>query len=48
MNLKQAELGMIQDALKQADGNQTKAAAILGISRDTLRYRMKKFNLSSD
>ncbi|MEO8661358.1 MAG: sigma 54-interacting transcriptional regulator [Bryobacteraceae bacterium] len=48
MNLKQVQLGMIQEALKRADGNQTKAAAILGISRDTLRYRMKKLNLKCD
>ena len=31
--------------LREAGGNQTKAAQRLGISRDTLRYRLKKFGL---
>jgi PAS domain S-box-containing protein len=48
LSLKNAELSLIQQALKQASGNQTKAAAILGVTRDVLRYRMKKFNLISD
>lgn len=48
MNLRQAEVTMIQQALKQAGGNQTKAAALLGVTRDVLRYRMKKFNLLAD
>lgn len=46
LTLKNAELSLIQQALKQASGNQTKAAAILGVTRDVLRYRMKKFNLA--
>ena len=45
LTLKNAELSLIQQALKQASGNQTKAAAILGVTRDVLRYRMKKFNI---
>jgi len=32
-------------ALKKSGGNQTRAAVLLGITRDTLRYKMKKFNL---
>ena len=36
------EKAMIEDALREAGGNQTKAARKLGITRDTLRYRMKK------
>jgi len=32
-------------ALVKAAGNQTRAAVILGITRDTLRYKMKKFSL---
>ncbi|HKW41421.1 MAG TPA: sigma-54 dependent transcriptional regulator [Gemmatimonadales bacterium] len=39
------EKAIIQEALREAGGNQTKAAQRLGISRDTLRYRLKKFNL---
>ncbi len=36
---------MIERAMHDAGGNQTKAAQRLGISRDTLRYRLKKFGL---
>ena len=35
-------------ALEKTGGNKTKAAALLGISRDVLRYRMKKLNLDED
>ena len=44
--LPQRERSMIEQALRDAGGNQTKAAQRLGISRDTLRYRLKKFGLS--
>ena len=44
--LPQREKTMIERALREAGGNQTKAAQRLGISRDTLRYRLKKFGLS--
>ena len=37
--------GMLEQALQQSGGNQTRAAQRLGISRDTLRYRMKKYGL---
>ncbi len=37
----------IQQALSQAGGNVTRAARNLGISRDTLRYRMAKHGLES-
>jgi transcriptional regulator with PAS, ATPase and Fis domain len=42
-DLIQWERSMIEQALREAGGNQTKAAQRLGISRDTLRYRFKKF-----
>ena len=32
-------------ALKKSNGNQIKAAELLDISRDALRYKMKKFGL---
>jgi two-component system response regulator AtoC len=41
------ERSLIERALRQAGGNQTKAARLLGVTRDTLRYRMKKFGLST-
>ncbi|HZS58119.1 MAG TPA: sigma-54 dependent transcriptional regulator, partial [Gemmatimonadaceae bacterium] len=44
-DLLQAERSMIEQALREAGGNQTKAAQRLGISRDTLRYRIKKFGI---
>jgi len=43
--LPQREKTIIEQALRDAGGNQTKAAQRLGISRDTLRYRLKKFGL---
>ena len=45
MTLEQMELEAIRQALRQAGHNQVRAAKLLGISRDTLRYRMKKFGL---
>ena len=39
---------MIEQALRDAGGNQTKAAQRFGISRDTLRYRLKKFGIRKD
>jgi two-component system, NtrC family, response regulator AtoC len=44
-DLTQWERSMIEQALREAGGNQTKAAQRLGISRDTLRYRLKKFGI---
>jgi len=37
------ESNMIQQALQRARGNQSKAARLLGLTRGTLIYRMKKF-----
>jgi transcriptional regulator with PAS, ATPase and Fis domain len=45
MSLEDAERSMLVQALEKTGGNQTRAAKRLGISRDTLRYRMKKFDL---
>ena len=47
MDLEQWERSLIEQALREADGNQTRAAQHLGISRDTLRYRLKKYGLQS-
>ncbi len=43
--LEEVERGLIEEALRRFDGNQSKAARFLGISRPTLLYRMKKFGL---
>jgi two-component system response regulator AtoC len=45
IRLAEWERGMIEQALSEAKGNQTNAARLLGISRDTLRYRMAKFKV---
>jgi Nif-specific regulatory protein len=39
------EKALIVKALKENNWNQSKAARTLGISRDNLRYRIKKFNI---
>jgi DNA-binding protein Fis len=31
--------------MERASGNQSRAARLLGISRDTLRYRLKKHSI---
>lgn len=41
--LEDVERDFIKQALDMTGGNQTKAAESLGLSRDALRYRMKKF-----
>jgi two-component system, NtrC family, response regulator AtoC len=46
MDLERWERAMIEQALRECDGNQTRAAQRLGISRDTLRYRLKKYGIS--
>jgi two-component system, NtrC family, response regulator AtoC len=47
VDLNRWERSMIERAMQEAGGNQTKAAQRLGISRDTLRYRLKKYGIQS-
>ncbi len=44
-SLEEVEHALVELALHQASGNQTHAAKLLDISRDALRYKMKKFGL---
>ncbi len=44
--LYEIEKSLIQQALERTHGNRSRAARLLGISRDTLLYRLKKFALS--
>ncbi len=44
-SLEEIERSMVTLALDQAHGNQTQASRLLDISRDALRYKMKKFGL---
>lgn len=43
LDLSSHEKKLIQDALEQSGWNQSRAAKKLGITRNTLRYRMKKY-----
>ena len=44
-SLEEVERAMVELAMKQAGNNQTHAARLLDISRDALRYKLKKFGL---
>ena len=37
-------MSLVRQAIAQSNGNQTRAADLLGISRDQLRYRLKKLD----
>ena len=45
--LDDVERDFICQALDRADGNKTRAARLLGLSRDTLRYRLEKYGIPS-
>lgn len=47
MSLKEAESRAVIEALRWAEGNKSKAAKILGISRQTLRQHIKGLDLTS-
>jgi DNA-binding protein Fis len=38
------EMSPVEQAMERSGGNQTHAAELLGISRDQLRYRLKKLD----
>ncbi len=42
IQLEDMELSLVRQAIERSHGNQTRAAELLGISRDQLRYRLKK------
>ena len=42
VNLEQVEKALIEKALEMADGNVSRAARLLGLSRSALRYRLGK------
>jgi DNA-binding NtrC family response regulator len=45
VNLEALERELVVQALKRTAGNQTKAAGLLGLNRDQIRYRIEKFGL---
>jgi transcriptional regulator with PAS, ATPase and Fis domain len=46
ISLEELEQYLLKQALERSGGNKTKAAALLGLSRETMKYRLKKFKLS--
>jgi len=47
LRLEEVERDLVRQALEATEGNQVRAARLLGISRDALRNRMKKFRFLS-
>ena len=45
VHLETLERELVVQALRRTGGNQTRAAALLGLNRDQIRYRIEKFNL---
>ena len=45
LNLETLERELVVQALRRTGGNQTKAAGLLGLNRDQIRYRIEKFGL---
>lgn len=46
IDMKTLELDLLKQALTHAEGNKSKAAKLLGLSRDAFLYRLKKYNLN--
>jgi two-component system response regulator AtoC len=46
LNLDEVERSLVTQALERAGWNQTRAATLLGINRDQIRYRIEKFGLT--
>jgi len=42
------EMSLVEQALERSNNNQTRAAEMLGISRDQLRYRLKKLESANE
>ncbi len=45
LNIVDMERRMVVSALESTQGNVTRAAALLGLTRDTLRYRIEKYHI---
>jgi two-component system NtrC family response regulator len=45
IDLEALDRDLVAQALERTDGNQTRAAALLGINRDQIRYRIEKYGL---
>ena len=45
IDLEQLERSLVVQALERSGWNQTRAATLLGVNRDQIRYRIEKFKL---
>ena len=45
VDLDDVERELIEQALDRTQGNKSAAARLLGLTRDTLRYRLERFGL---
>jgi len=48
MTLEQWEDEMIRESLRRANGNKSRAARLLGLSRNALRYRLSKIGIADE
>jgi len=48
VSLEEVERELIVQALERTGGNKTGAARLLGVSRDTLRYRLEKYGIDTE
>jgi transcriptional regulator with GAF, ATPase, and Fis domain len=48
LSLRELERQLLIQALERTGGNQTRAAALLGLNRDQIRYRIDKYGLRDD
>jgi DNA-binding NtrC family response regulator len=48
ISMEKLEETLVRQALDMTARNQTRAAKLLDISRDSLRYRMQKFGINAD
>jgi DNA-binding NtrC family response regulator len=47
VDLEEVERSLVMQALERSGGNQTRAAALLSLHRDQIRYRVEKFKLKT-
>ena len=45
IDLESLEIGLMNQALNVSNGNKSRAARLLGLTRDTFLYRLKKYAL---
>jgi DNA-binding NtrC family response regulator len=46
--VKSLEVDLIEKALNKSEGNQSRSAALLGLGRDKLRYRLKSYKIGKE